>query len=883
MRISIRVFLVVTAFLTGLGGERSVVWADSDQFVWEVATFEADITIPIGHACMGGGVADAKEILDPLWAKGFVLRPAGLKKPGSDSLEPPPAGKAVAFPIVVVALDWCQCNNDSHDRWREVLAEAAGTTRQRVFLATVHQHDAPICDLRAQQLLDQVGRKGWNCDPQFHEEAVERGAKALQEALKKPRRVTHLGLGQAKVDRIASNRRVVTPEGKVHWGRGSSSGDIYGAPEGEIDPWLKTFSLWEGDKPIVAWSCYAVHPMSYYGQGQVSADFPGMARSRRQKDDPSVLQIYFTGCAGDTTAGKYNTGQPENRPVLSDRLYQAMVAAWKDTKHYPLESVEFRVAPLDLPPRDEGTFTLSRMKEILADEKASRWKRISAALGLSWRERVAAGRPIDVPCLDFNHGQGQFVILPAESFVGYQLAAQRLRPDSFVMVAGFGDGAPGYIPIDQCWKDGYNDDYCWVAPMTDRPILEVLRQVLAVPETETQSVPPPLLAEKTAWNSRNPQIRCEVIHQELNPKFWWFHPRAAAIPEAGRNGGPAVILTLQKELVVSDYYSGLYFMRTDDLGKTWKGPVEIPELAWVPQPDGTVFAVCDVTPGYHPPTGKLLAIGGSIYYDPQGRQMRNRAHFSQTAYAVYDPKTDRWSRWQILEMPPEEKFHFLARNACAQWLVEKDGTLLVPIYFAAHPESPYSVTVVRCTFDGQKLTYQQYGDELHLNEVRGLCEPSIIQCSGVYYLTIRNDLRGYVSRSKDGLHWEPIRPWTFDDGRELGSYNTQQHWVCHGEELYLVYTRRGAQNDHIPRHRAPLFIARVDREKLWVLRATEKVVLPERGAMMGNFGAAAISDRQWWITVGEYVLGTGRTKPHPRGADGSVLLGRLYWPEKEVK
>lgn len=50
-------------------------WAAGPEF--RVATFEADITIPIGHACMGGGVADAKEIMDPLFAKGFVLLGAG--------------------------------------------------------------------------------------------------------------------------------------------------------------------------------------------------------------------------------------------------------------------------------------------------------------------------------------------------------------------------------------------------------------------------------------------------------------------------------------------------------------------------------------------------------------------------------------------------------------------------------------------------------------------------------------------------------------------------------------------------------------------------------------------------------------------------------------
>ena len=443
---------------------------DSAAAEFRVATFEADVTIPLGHACMGGGVADAKEIVDPLYAKGFVLLGAGE-------------------PVVVVALDWCQCNNDSYDRWREGLAQAAGTGPRRVMLATVHQHDAPICDLTAQKLLDRHGLKGYNCAPEFHAKAIERTAAALKKSLESPRRVTHFGVGQAKVDRVASNRRVVGPDGKPHWGRSSASGDQLGkAPEGEIDPWLKTISLWDGERPVLAWSCYAVHPMSYYGRGGVSADFPGMARARRQKDEPSVFQVYFTGCAGDTTAGKYNNGAPGNRPVLADRLYQGMLAAWKATERRRLERVEYRVAELRLPLRNTGQFTPAAEQRTLADPKATRWQRISAALGLSWRERVEAGRPIDVPCLSLTDGaqpaahgpRAQFLILPAESFVGYQLAIQRMRPESFVVVAGFGDGAPGYIPTDQCWKDGYNDDYCWVAPMTERPILDAAAEALGV-------------------------------------------------------------------------------------------------------------------------------------------------------------------------------------------------------------------------------------------------------------------------------------------------------------------------------------------------------------------------------------------------------------------
>jgi hypothetical protein len=428
---------------------------------FRVATFEADITVPVGHACMGGGVADAKEIIDPLFAKGFALLGAGE-------------------PVVTVSLDWCQANNDSYDRWREVLAQAAGTQAERVMLSTVHQHDAPICDLTAQRLLDAHGLHGWNCDPVFHEQAVQRTAAALKASLRSARRVTHLGIGQARVEQVASNRRVVRPDGRITWERGSSSGNIYDAPEGEIDPWLKTLSLWDGDQALVAWSSYAVHPMSYYGQGGVSADFPGLARSRRQQEDPRVFQIYFTGCAGDVTAGKYNNGSTTNRAVLADRLYRGMAAAWQATKRKPLRGVYFRVARLNLPARDSGEFTVEAMQARLTNTNATRWKRISAALGLSWRQRVERGQPIDVPCLDFNDGQALFAILPAESFVGYQLAAQRLRPDSFVMIAGFGDGAPGYLPTDPCWRDGYADDYCWVQPMIGRLMLKALAEAMGV-------------------------------------------------------------------------------------------------------------------------------------------------------------------------------------------------------------------------------------------------------------------------------------------------------------------------------------------------------------------------------------------------------------------
>ncbi|MFO7976060.1 MAG: lysophospholipase, partial [Candidatus Hydrogenedentota bacterium] len=183
-------------------------------------------------------------------------------------------------------------------------------------------------------------------------------------------------------------------------------------------------------------------------------------------------------------------------------------------------------------------------------------------------------------------------------------------------------------------------------------------------------------------------------------------------------------------------------------------------------------------------------------------------------------------------------------------------------------------TVARCAFDGETLSYVEHGDELAIDVPRGFNEPSIAKYKDRYFLTLRNDEKGYVTVGDDGLHYaEPI-PWTFDDGSELGSYNTQQHWLVHEDGLFLTYTRRGAGNDHIMRHRAPLFIAQVDPERLCVIRATEKVLIPERGATLGNFGAAPISPRESWVTVGEGVWNDDARK---RGANGAVFVARVLW------
>src|SRR5690349_17309030 len=120
----------------------SAIGVSAGEPAYRLATFSADVTPPIGHPCMGGGIKPVEKIGDPLFAHGFVLL--------SDK----------AKPVVVVAVDWCEIRNDAYERWRSVLAEAAKTDPQRVLVSALHQHDAPIADLEAQRLLESVKAKG---------------------------------------------------------------------------------------------------------------------------------------------------------------------------------------------------------------------------------------------------------------------------------------------------------------------------------------------------------------------------------------------------------------------------------------------------------------------------------------------------------------------------------------------------------------------------------------------------------------------------------------------------------------------------------------------------------------------------------------------------
>ncbi len=370
-------------------------------------------------------------------------------------------------------------------------------------------------------------------------------------------------------------------------------------------------------------------------------------------------------------------------------------------------------------------------------------------------------------------------------------------------------------------------------------------------------------------------IKLDIISSGFDKKSCWVHPRAGVIP--GKS--PIVVLTMQKAAIKgSDIFGPLNEMRTDDLGKTWSRPTEhASTLGRRDEPEGVVVTPSDFWPKWHAKSGKLLGIGHDVRYK-DNKVMRVRTR--ETVFSIYDPEKRTWTSWETLPMPDAVRFS-KAGAGSVQRLDLPDGDILLPIYFGPPGASFNRVVVLRCGFDGRRLSVKGIGGELCL-DADTLVEPSLTRFQGRYYITLRGVKAAYVSTSDDGLHFSEPRAWLWDDGTDLGSYNTQQHWVTHDDALFLVYTRRGASNDHIPRHRAPLFIAQVDAGTLRVIRATERELMPQRGAKLGNFGVTEVNENETWVTDAEWM----QTNP-PKyydfeacmklGSDNAVFAARIQW------
>lgn len=353
---------------------------------------------------------------------------------------------------------------------------------------------------------------------------------------------------------------------------------------------------------------------------------------------------------------------------------------------------------------------------------------------------------------------------------------------------------------------------------------------------------------EASWGQSPLNVEISTI-VEGDAMWDWTQARTAFVP----TDEPYCLTTMSRTAKVGAHgYHDVYQSISRDEGKTWTEPSVIPSLKRARQEDGYEVVAGDLWPSWHEASQTILITGKTFNFADGTKENYLR---EKVSYAVIDPESFECGPLRTVVMP--ERDHagkpIIAPNAgCHQRVDLSSGQILLPIrYQQSEKKRIYTTIVARCNFDGKTLSYVEHGSEHSIPTGRGLYEPSVTQFGNEFFLTMRADDGAYVTKSTDGINYLPQQPWLFDDGKPLGSYNTQQHWVTAGGKLYLVYTRRGANNDHIMRHRAPLFIAQVDPERLCVIRSTEQILVRENHATLGNSGVCRISENESWVTVAE--------------------------------
>lgn len=374
------------------------------------------------------------------------------------------------------------------------------------------------------------------------------------------------------------------------------------------------------------------------------------------------------------------------------------------------------------------------------------------------------------------------------------------------------------------------------------------------------------------------KINIHKIGTNFTGEYCYTHARGTALPS-----GKLFVTTQPLLLSGVDVFYGIEQCVVDGMDFTASPITPCMKLIRKPYGEDKVIAICDCTPLYHKQTGKILLLGRSVIYTKDNRCAHGCPR--HVVYAVYDEKKGDFEDFQLLDLGDND--YYSAGNGSGQSFVEENGDILIPFDFQSRNEIytrkwNISSCVMRCRFDGETLTVLEIGSPLTVEKPRGLYEPSVIKHNGEYFLCLRNDEDGYIAKSVNGLHFGDVQPLCFDNGESIGNYCTQQHFISGGGKLWLVYTRRGAGNDHIFRHRAPLFIAEIDTASLRVIRSSEKIVVPNRGARLGNFGCCSFNDSRAIVIASEWMQYSGGDteawkKCMEYGSDNSIFFSEILF------
>lgn len=419
---------------------------------------KSDITPPLGTPCALGLDDEAIEIFDPIHVRVLALTDAGQT-------------------VIILSADVIGFYQHADSVLRREIADRLRVPVENVVCHATHTHQSPCVRIEYGQYLAKHGLHAYS--PEYWQ-LLRRGA--VDAALEASRTLSpaQISFGEARVEGIASNRRLRMPDGSIIMRGSRDTQQRRAYPEGHIDPWVRVVRMVRDEDEVLLIN-YSCHPSASGGDEgpYVTADFPGYAMQFVEDRVPGSRAIYLTGPCGDVNPGRY-AGRLDRRgdaAQMGERLGAAVLAARDSAEPVEGSSLRFKQSPIELPLRPGLPCVADAEREVeqmiecyrarkAAGETVPGGGMLNPLTNLIALKRSRGGAILSRVC-GLAYGDLDIFLLPGECFLDIANAIRGYYGSQRVVCAATCDYTVSYVPTPEAYSEtvaGYEGRVALVGP-----------------------------------------------------------------------------------------------------------------------------------------------------------------------------------------------------------------------------------------------------------------------------------------------------------------------------------------------------------------------------------------------------------------------------------
>jgi len=307
--------------------------------------------------------------------------------------------------VIICAMDVTMIRHDQLLRVRELVARLDPSIPvDRIILAASHTHHS----------LDNTYVFGIGVEHPGTATLLERVARAIAGAWRDREPVT-LQTGTATAD-LSHNRRVMNAAGKSVMAFDRQPGVTTGPADSQVPIWV--FRRPDGSPKSVLFQ-FTAHALAIGSSNRLfTADFPGAARRTLAGTLPGIKSLFVNGAAADI---------------------------------HPWQSMKADFAAVEMIGTALGEVVLDALPT-LVDQRVEPIHMATRELQFVNRVDSTLRVPVLLSCVKV--GPWLVAVVPGELFVEFQLRLKAALAPTPVLLIGYANGWPGYIPTNRAFDEG---------------------------------------------------------------------------------------------------------------------------------------------------------------------------------------------------------------------------------------------------------------------------------------------------------------------------------------------------------------------------------------------------------------------------------------------